>query len=158
MALESGKYAIFSKLDCAFVGRGMIETEDTAPKRILKLPKDMGPNTTIWAVEKLPNGNYEFRARNSIVGAIDGLLFAIIVEEEIPSLGATIEWTLQRDERDTDGNAYVVMVAGQQVGWVAPTGDDGQIAVKPILVGLTIPPTFSPSEVFIFKKLDEQAE
>ena len=58
-------------------------------------------------MEKLENGNYQFKANGSIVGALDGLLFAIVIEEEIPSLGATIEWTLKQDERDTDGNAYV---------------------------------------------------
>lgn len=47
MALESGKYAIFSKLDWASVGRAAFETEDTRPKGIFKQPKDMGPNTTI---------------------------------------------------------------------------------------------------------------
>ena len=56
-------------------------------------------------MERLENGNYTFKANGSIVGAIGGLLFAIILEEDIPK--ATIEWTLHRDEQNTDGNAYV---------------------------------------------------
>ena len=47
MTLQSGKYAIFSKLDWASVGRSMIEPQDTTPKGIFKQPKDMGPNDTI---------------------------------------------------------------------------------------------------------------
>ena len=56
-------------------------------------------------MERLENGNYTFKANGSIVGAIGGLLFAIKLKEDIPK--AAIEWTLHRDERDPDGNAYV---------------------------------------------------
>ncbi|PIL29926.1 hypothetical protein GSI_07836 [Ganoderma sinense ZZ0214-1] len=157
MALESGKYTIISKLNDGSVGRRVAEDRSGNPKGIFKLAKDMGPYVTIWEVEKLENGNYKFKANGSVVGAINGLLWAIILENQIEN-ATTVEWTLKRDERDTDGNAYVVMAASQQVGWVAPTGEDEQIAVKPILVGLTIPPTFSPSEVFVFKKWEQESE
>ncbi|KAM5542236.1 hypothetical protein V8D89_004109 [Ganoderma adspersum] len=157
MALENGKYTIISKLDDGSVGRRPVEDRSGKPKGVFKLAKDMGPFVTIWDVEKLENGNYRLKANNGTVGAHEGLLWAIIMEDQVAH-ATDIEWTLQRDERDPDGNAYVVMLAGKQEGWVAPTGEDEQIAVKPILAGLTIPPTFSPSEVFIFKKLVEQAE
>ena len=63
-------------------------------------------NVRQWEVEKLENGNYKFKANHCIaVGAINGLLFAILFEHQLA--GAAIEWTLKRDERDTEGNAYV---------------------------------------------------
>ena len=57
-------------------------------------------------METLENGNYKLKANHSIVGAINGLIFAIVFDELTPS-GAATEWTLQPDERDTDANAYV---------------------------------------------------
>lgn len=58
-----------------------------------------------WQVEKLENGNYNFKAIRALVGTIQGQLFALLTEEQIVSYAT--EWTLQRDERDTEGNAYV---------------------------------------------------
>ncbi|KAM5542231.1 hypothetical protein V8D89_004104 [Ganoderma adspersum] len=154
MALESGKYTIVSKLDGAPIGRRNPETTGTEPKGIFKLPNNIRPEeVTTWVVEKLENGNYKFIANHSLaVGAIDGLLFAILFEYQLA--GAAIEWTLKRDERDTEGNAYVVTVADQGDGWVAPSGDNEQIAVKPIVVGLTFPPTYLPNTLFVFKKIE----
>ncbi len=60
-----------------------------------------------WEVEKLENGNYKVKANNNIVGAIDGLLFAIIDFEAQIENADTTEWTLKQDERDTEGDAYV---------------------------------------------------
>lgn len=58
-----------------------------------------------WQVEKLENGNYNLKAIRALVGTIQGQLFALLTEEQIVSYAT--EWTLQRDERDTEGNAYV---------------------------------------------------
>ena len=60
-------------------------------------------------MEKLANGNYKLKANYSIVGAIDGRLFAILFEEQIAN-ASTTEWTIKRDERDTEGDAYVCVL------------------------------------------------
>ncbi|KAI1784708.1 hypothetical protein LXA43DRAFT_194181 [Ganoderma leucocontextum] len=151
MALESGKYTILSKVDGAPVGRRLAEDRSLLPKGIYKLPKDLEADIVIWDVEKLENGNYKFKAIGDVVGAIDGRLFAILLEDQV--VDAATEWTLQRDERDTQGNAFVVTRAGHQDGWAVPTDDNEQIVIKPILAGLTIPPTYSPTQVFVFNKL-----
>ena len=62
-----------------------------------------------WEVEKLENGNYKFKANNNIVGVIDEHVFAIILEDQIPS-ATSIEWTLTRDEWDTERKAYVYVL------------------------------------------------
>ncbi|KAI1784717.1 hypothetical protein LXA43DRAFT_1101107 [Ganoderma leucocontextum] len=153
MTLESGKYTILSKVDGAPVGRRLAEDRSLLPKGIYKLPKDLEVDVVIWDVEKLENGNYKFKAIGDVVGAIDGRLFAILLEDQV--VDAATEWTLQQDERDAAGNAYVVMTAGQQGdGWVAPTGEDEQILIKPIIAGFSLPPAYPPTEVFVFNKLD----
>ena len=60
-------------------------------------------------MEKLGNGNYKFKANNALVAAIDGRLFAIVIKDQIPST-ATTEWTLKRDEMDTQENAYMYVL------------------------------------------------
>ena len=58
-----------------------------------------------WDVEKLPNGRYKLQNRGAAVGTVDGHLFAFLIEAE--TLLATLEWTIQRDAHDPDGNSYV---------------------------------------------------
>ncbi|KAI1785418.1 hypothetical protein LXA43DRAFT_132815 [Ganoderma leucocontextum] len=59
MALESGRYHIFSKLGDAPVGRRHVEDFSLFPKGVYKLSN--GPEAPVWVVEKLPNGNYTLK-------------------------------------------------------------------------------------------------
>ena len=58
-----------------------------------------------WDVEKLPNGRYKLQNRGATVGTVDGHLFAFLIEAE--TLLATLEWSIQRDERDPDESSYM---------------------------------------------------
>ena len=62
-----------------------------------------------WEVEKLENGSYKFKANNDIVGVINERVFAILRDNQIP-VPTTTEWTLKRDEWDTERNAYVYCI------------------------------------------------
>ncbi|PIL29940.1 hypothetical protein GSI_07851 [Ganoderma sinense ZZ0214-1] len=149
MALESGRYYIFSKLDDAAVGRNSVEDRTLLPKAVYKLPK--GVDAPVWDVEKLPNGKYKLQTRGAAVGAVDGLLVAFLMKTE-----TTLEWTIQRDERDTEGNSYIISTFDGH-SWVVtePESEDiSQIAVRPLIVGMSLPPFYPPTEVFVFKKVD----
>ncbi|KAM5542253.1 hypothetical protein V8D89_004126 [Ganoderma adspersum] len=154
MALESGRYYIFSKIDdaAAPVGRNFIEDKSLLPKAVYKLPKGVEP--PVWDVERLPNGHYKLQSRGAAVGAVDRLLFAFLIEAE--TLVATLEWSIQRDERDGDGNCYIVTRPDGE-GWVITDMDSedvAQIAVRPLIVGPSFPPFYPPNEVFVFKKVE----
>ena len=61
-----------------------------------------------WDVLQLPNGNYRLQNRGVAVGAVDGLLFAFLIEGE--ALGETLEWSIKRDEHDEDGISYMYVL------------------------------------------------
>ncbi|KAI1785404.1 serine protease inhibitor [Ganoderma leucocontextum] len=145
MALESGRYYIFSKVDDTPVGRNYIEDKSLLPKGIYKLPQGIPPPE--WDVEKLPNGNYKFQNRGALVGALDRNLFAFLIDAE--GLFPTTEWTVQRDERDAGRDSYVITKAGDGDGWVATETDAQDVAQGP-----SEPPFFPPNEVFVFRKVD----
>ena len=134
MALESGKYFIFSMLHGAPVGRNLIEDSSLLPKAIYKLPDGSEPSVVStrsllspiapghlrspvllplpravllqWDVEKLPNGNYKLLNRRAAVGALEGRLLAFLIDGE--ALLDSLEWSIQRaDGRDPDGDTYV---------------------------------------------------
>ena len=72
------------------------------------LPALPGPCLHQWDVLQLPNGNYRLQNRGAAVGAVDGLLFAFLIEGE--ALGETLEWSIKRDERDEDGISYMYVL------------------------------------------------
>ncbi|KAI1785581.1 hypothetical protein LXA43DRAFT_124293 [Ganoderma leucocontextum] len=152
MALESGMYHIFSKLGDGPVGRRNVEDLSLNPKGVYKLPQ--GAEDAVWVVEKLSTGNYTLKIWGAIVGALDTRVLAFLNEDQ--ALLARTEWTLQCDESDAEGNAYVVTKAGgHQDGWVVDnTNVLEPIMVRPIITGRSLPPYYPPSEVFVFKKVN----
>nr|VWO98436.1 Ubiquitin-conjugating enzyme E2 2 [Ganoderma boninense] len=159
MALENGRYHIFSKVDHAAVGRNPVEDKTFLPKSIYKLPTVVKPSEVMsyalpflrfsrralwkWVVEKLPNGNYGLQIRRADVGDLNGRLVAFL--PEAVGLVTTLEWTIQRDERDAEGNSYISGIPGHLPDRCGP-----------ITVGVGIPPFYPPTEVFFFKKVESE--
>ncbi|KAM5542125.1 hypothetical protein V8D89_004208 [Ganoderma adspersum] len=152
MSLEGGNYYITS-VDGGFpIGRKTAEDRSLRPKGIYKLPQG---TESMWTVERLDNGNYKLQNRGAIVGGALGHLFAFLIPEE--AAAATTEWTFKRDELNKDPNAFIILEANGHDGWVAPDSNFDfapHILLRPLIAGLSEPPTYPPNQVFIFKKVD----
>ncbi|KAI1784270.1 hypothetical protein LXA43DRAFT_1066903 [Ganoderma leucocontextum] len=106
-----------------------------------------------WDVKKLDNGNYKLMTHGAVVSAVAGHVFAFLIHEE--TMGATMEWTLTSDGQNTGSNTYVITRPHHQDGWVVR--DDNfalHVILRPIIAGLSLPPTYPLNELFIFKKVD----
>lgn len=86
MTIPTGVYGIFTTADTR-VGRAANEVKDVRPKRVFTNTDATDPT---WVVEKLPNGNYLLCARNAPTAALDGGVFALIVDQI-----RRTEWRLQ---------------------------------------------------------------
>ncbi|KAF3929099.1 hypothetical protein ABW20_dc0107213 [Dactylellina cionopaga] len=94
MSIETGRYIIDPKdKKLGWVGRHFIEDRSLLPKKILTLPEGVQPPQ--WILEKLPSGNYIFRANDATTGVKDGLLWALLID-----MFPAEEWFLNKQ----DGN------------------------------------------------------
>ncbi|KAF8638991.1 hypothetical protein AX17_001794 [Amanita inopinata Kibby_2008] len=167
MSLQSGFYTI--RNGDKFVGRYEIEDRSLLPKRVLVGDDNIQVKVSIswfdlsistahmmalnleWVVEALSNGRYKLSTGKAPTVAIDNKLFALLMDEDKPE-----EWVIT--ERPQAGDSmYTVEAASKEEGWIAPTNDEEevpQIAVRPLIVGPSMPPFFPPTEVFKFERID----
>ncbi|KAK2463363.1 hypothetical protein APHAL10511_004619 [Amanita phalloides] len=118
MPLESGLYSIFSTSGNE-VGRHTVEDFSLNPKHVLALPpsvKPVGP----WQVERTAKGHYRL-SHGAPVAEEGGLLWAFLNDED-----NDFDWEVT----PKGANHYIVKKPAQDVGWVAPAGGEGQIAVN----------------------------
>ncbi|PIL29899.1 hypothetical protein GSI_07809 [Ganoderma sinense ZZ0214-1] len=154
MSLESGQYIITSAFGGYGIGRRTIEDRSLMPKGIYVLPQDA---ESPWHVERLEDGTYKLKNKGDLVGSsIIGQLLAFLLPGG--EIGATMNWTFRPDVKSGNPDAWVITeVGGHGRAWSVPDSnlhDIPHVVVKPLAVGLSEPPTFPPTEVFIFKKVD----
>ncbi|KAK6534870.1 hypothetical protein TWF281_006169 [Arthrobotrys megalospora] len=151
--IASGLYHIRSKVDAQSIGRHAQEDKSLNPKRIVLLDSSEaeGPNA-IWEVQQKDGGGYILKCRGAVSAAKDFHLWAILHDSDEGTI-----WRITKQQRggytieDTKG-------LGAISGWVIPTFDthqEDQIAVRPLIVLPTYPPTYPDAELFLFEQIKE---
>lgn len=77
MTIPTGVYGIFTT-DGTRVNRAAHEVHDVQPKPVFTNTDAQDPT---WVVEKLPNGNYILCAQNAPTTALDGAVFALVIDQ-----------------------------------------------------------------------------
>ncbi|KAI0088752.1 proteinase inhibitor [Irpex rosettiformis] len=148
MSIADGLYQIFCAADNVPIGRALAEDLSLLPKRVITLPPDAAP-TRPWIVIKNPNDTFTIKVADAPTAEIDGKLFGVLLDSPPPT-----EWKLTPIERNGP-DAYIVTTSDLVKGWVVPDVEpQNQIDVRPLIVGLSEPPFYPPTEVFIFKRLE----
>ncbi|OBT82244.1 hypothetical protein VE02_09203 [Pseudogymnoascus sp. 03VT05] len=130
-----------------YVGRSPNEDTSTNPKPILLL--DNG-NIDLWDVAPATGGRYRLTIRQNPIGGFDDRLFAFLTED--PRINE--EWFITPVDQYGPNN-YIVQTSHKARGWVAPNPDsqDKQIALRPLIIGPSGPPSYPPVEIFTFTPL-----
>ncbi|KAI0768857.1 hypothetical protein BC629DRAFT_1292440 [Irpex lacteus] len=150
MTIAEGEYYIHSAAGDFQVGRLHREDRSLLPKRVVSLPPGDKPDRP-WIVIKDGDKNlFTLKANGAPTAAIDHKLFAILLDTPEPT-----KWKLIRAERHGE-DAYIVTTEDGRAGWVLPSSEPyDQIAVRPLIVGPSNPPTYPLNQVFIFKSVKE---
>ncbi|THG95045.1 hypothetical protein EW026_g6535 [Hermanssonia centrifuga] len=143
MSLKEGNYIIRNRAQGQFIGRNLAEDLSLLPKKVINLPH--GVQAPVWTVLPVNDSDnkYRFKIGGSYVAEIDHLLFAVLLEEPLPT-----EWRVTPSERDGP-NAYIIEKVDRSAGWVLPEEEPyTQLAVRPLIIGASDPPYFPPTQLF----------
>ncbi|KAI6110811.1 hypothetical protein EDD16DRAFT_1893144 [Pisolithus croceorrhizus] len=115
----------------------------TVPVRLYA--RDSVTEAPTFNLEKVGESTYVISANGYKTQDQDGLLVGSIE-------GDAQRWYIEYAERH---DAYIITKENERsVGWVAPTDDDeGQIRVRILIVGPSLPPYYPSNELFRFKYL-----
>ncbi|KAI0954402.1 hypothetical protein AcV7_007650 [Taiwanofungus camphoratus] len=105
-----------------------------------------------WDIIALENGHYKFKIDNAPVGEKDHLLWVFLAGVG----GEGDEWIITYHERY---NAYTIEEVSEVIpdlGWkVASAEPETQIAVFILIVGPSVPPTFSLNELWTISHVNK---
>jgi len=129
-----------------FAGRNRREDRSLNPKGVF-CPTDSDPE--LWELVALTNGHYTLKARGASTGEINKLLYAFLIDEDRAE-----EWVITKRETTSPRALYTIEKASGYGGWVAQKDSDNpQIAVRPLIVAPTYPPTFPSNELWNIQPL-----
>jgi len=144
--LPTDQYYILN--DETFAGRNYIEDKSLGPKKVA-CPTDSN-DPDLWTIEQLPNGRYRIKARGAPTGVVRGLLFAFLAD-----IDKAEEWiiTLRKVVDDKHRRLYTIQKGNNSGGWIKQEGGNPQIAVRPLIIGPSVPPFFPPNELWNIQPL-----
>ncbi|KAJ4473842.1 serine protease inhibitor [Lentinula aciculospora] len=144
MSLTTGRYLI--KNEDNVVGRALAEDLSLQPKRIILLPPD--DKTSTPASLNLHDNEYIIISNGSPTAHIENHIFALLIDR-----GAATKWLVQAVPQHGE-NAFIITTAARQYGWSAPGEANEQIGYSRLVVGRSLPPRYSPHQVFQITKAE----
>jgi len=140
---------IASKVDSRPIGRYPVEDLSLLPKRVLSLA--MGTHASPFIVQKSDKG-YTVRALGAPTGAIDGQLFAVLLD-----FPPAEDWIITPQPQHGE-NTYTIEKNDRSGGWVVDDeevfGNARAIKVKPLIATKSLPPQYPNTELFTFVRVD----
>jgi len=148
--LKPGRYFITCLYGGLPIGRPLREDRSLLPKAVVALnPRDERTDQAVFDLELKDNGTYLIKSFGNFTANINDRLFAILLPEPAPQ-----NWVLKKSERD-DGDVFVVIAENSPLGWVLQEDEPGaQVAVRPLIVGPSLPPFYPPTELFKFTPVE----
>ncbi|KAI0796130.1 hypothetical protein C8Q75DRAFT_730254 [Abortiporus biennis] len=151
MSLQSGKYYMSSMVvdGGRKISRFWVEDFELSlgPKNIILLPASGAPKhwKPEWNIEKSADSDgYILKTSNNYTVDLEGNLVAVISPNFVPPQS----WKVTAQPHHGE-NIYTIEAIDSPLGWVVPCGDDmTQVVLRPLINGLTVPPTYPPSELF----------
>ncbi|KDR77726.1 hypothetical protein GALMADRAFT_65624, partial [Galerina marginata CBS 339.88] len=141
-AMDTGIYIITSKVDEFPVGRNAAEDLSRDPKKVVILPK--GIEAPKWILQKVSDDTFIMKAGSNYTADIGNMLFAVLTDVPRPTL-----WKIE-PQFHLGKNTYTVISSDNPIlGWAVP-----DIAVRPLIVQPSFPPTFPPHELFVITRID----
>lgn len=148
MPLDTGIYIISTMADNRPVGRHLVEDRSLLPKAVRALPN--GIQAPRIVVEQTPKGNL-IKAGGAPTGKFRDAVYAFLIDVEQPQ-----HWVITAQPHHGE-NVYIVETEDRTAGWVVASEDTGfgpQVEVKPLKSTKSLPPQYSPNELFEFVRID----
>ncbi|THG97320.1 hypothetical protein EW026_g4655 [Hermanssonia centrifuga] len=143
--LSTGNYIITNKADgqTLAIGRGA-EDKSLLPKKVVSLPPSV--EAPVWSIQLLDNGKYTLKIGGAPATEIDSEVYAVYLEQI-----RLTEWVI------TPTPQHVSEKGDRSAGWVLPKKESlTQVAVKPLVAALSLPPQYLPSERFEIIPIDSE--
>lgn len=122
----------------------MVETIRRTPKRIVALSP--GFQRAVWDIEALGDDKYILNTRNAPTAAIEGLIFAVLLDEPAPT-----KWLIRLNLNSRTSRSYNILDSeDSSKGWVFPPiggGGTDQIKFGKVSGG------FSPTDLWSITRL-----
>ncbi|KAK6362198.1 hypothetical protein TWF730_005894 [Orbilia blumenaviensis] len=153
--LPSGTYTIINATDPSRpIGRKPAEDKSLHPKGIYVLKPEEGGQNSVWQVENIGGGGYTLKCNKAPTEAHDFRVWAILTDDEPSTV-----WKLKKSERSPGG--YVITNKNDPIGpgWIVRSHDpeqDTPVEVQILVVGPSQPPFYPLTELFQFKKYEEE--
>jgi len=147
MSLDNGVYIITSKASGNPVSRYPIETLVLEPKQVFVLPPGL---QALPLIVKNSNDGHQILAGGAPTGVLKQKVYAFLLGEQ------SEDWVITAQPQHGD-NVYTIETKDRSTGWVVNGGSDddrNEIAVHPLIVGLSDPPFFPPNQLFTFIRVD----
>ncbi|THG95042.1 hypothetical protein EW026_g6532 [Hermanssonia centrifuga] len=104
-----------------------------------------------WYIQLLDNGKYTLKIGGALATEIDSEVYAVYLEQiRLP------EWVITPTPQHGP-HVYIIEKGDRSAGWVLPEKEPlTQVAVKPLVAGLSFPPFYLTSERFEIIPIDSE--
>ncbi|KAG8996131.1 hypothetical protein FRB94_008556 [Tulasnella sp. JGI-2019a] len=144
--LPTGTYIIESKTNRQAIGTRPGEETTIVGKPIPVVSLPQGVEAPKWEIEKNQKGDtYVLTIGGGTVAEIDNLVATL------PELGIG-EWRVTTIPQ-TGPDTYIIETVDGGRGWVLSEEEPfTQVAVRPLIVGRSDPPFYSPNQLFVIRR------